>query len=218
MNHEAGSENCLRAAITAIVFLLAAAVPATSQEVRVGVRAGAGFSTIRFQDPSAREQMALKPGFHLGVSAARGLTRYLEAEASLLYSQGGAGGKGGQPWDVAMDFLELPVVLRARHPAWISPHLTAGLSPRLKLRCKLVDVAVVGETTCDDPVVGTAWKGMELSAIGGGGASLEVGPGRLTVEGTLVWGLTDLKKDSLPPGWAKSADLRLSAIYSVLWR
>jgi hypothetical protein len=218
MNQGTGCTGCRQAVTMAVIILLTATAPVASQEVRVGLRAGADFSTIRFQDPNAREQMALKPGFHLGVSAAKGLTPYLEAEASLLFSQGGSGGKGGQPWDVAMDFLELPLILRARLPARISPHLTAGFSPRLKLRCKLVDVAVVGETTCDDPVVGRAWKGMELSAIGGGGASLEVGPGRLIVEGTLVWGLTDLKKDPLPPGWAKSADLRLSATYSLLWR
>jgi hypothetical protein len=218
MNQGTGCTGCRQAVTMAVIILLTATAPVASQEVRVGLRAGADFSTIRFQDPNAREQMALKPGFHLGVSAAKGLTPYLEAEASLLFTQGGSAGKGGQPWDVAMDFLELPLILRARLPARISPHLTAGFSPRLKLRCKLVDVAVVGETTCDDPVVGRAWKGMELNAVGGGGAGMEVGPGRLTVEGTLVWGLTDLKDDPLPPGWARTADLRLSAIYSVPWR
>jgi hypothetical protein len=218
MNRGSGRKRCRQAAVPVIISFLASALPAVAQEVTVGVRAGMNFSTIRFQDPSAGEHMQLKRGFHLGVSAARRLTGHLEAEAALLYSQGGERGRGGQPWDVAMDYVELPVILRARLPGRISPHVTAGLSPRLQLQCRLVDVAFVGETTCDDPVLGKRWKRLDLAAVGGLGASLTVGPGTLVVEGILGWGLTNLNEDILPPGWAKSADLRLSTVYRLPWR
>ena len=199
----------------AVLSFLVFATAAASQEVTAGVRAGANFSTVRYQNPNANEQTELKPGFHLGASVAVALSRHLDGEASLLFSQGGYGGRGGHPWDVEMDYLEVPLTVRLKLPWSISPHLTAGLTTRFQLRCRLVDVAVVGETTCDDPVVGRGWRETEVLAIGGLGASTGVGPGILLLEAQIGWGLTNINYDPLPPGWVKSADLRISSAFRL---
>ena len=199
-------------AATVLSFLMFATT-AASQELTVGVRAGANLSTVRYLNPNANDQTELKPGFHLGASVAVVLSRHVESEASLLYSQGGYGGRGGHPWDVEKDYLEVPLTVRLKLPWSISPHLTAGLTTRFQLRCRLVDVAVVGETTCDDPVVGRGWRETEVLAVGGLGASTWVGPGILLLEVQIGWGLSNINYDPLPPGWAKSADLRISSAF-----
>jgi hypothetical protein len=183
--------------------------------IAVGLRFGAGVSAVRFQDPNANDQTEVRTGFHLGVGASRDLGRFLEVEGSVLLSQGGFDGRGGHPANLGTDYLEAPIMLRIRLPARISPHLTAGLAPRFLLRCRLSDVGQVGETGCDDPVVGTDWRSFDLAGLGGAGLSIGVGPATALLEGLVQWGVRDIKADPLPPGWAKSADIRLSASLRV---
>jgi hypothetical protein len=181
----------------------------------LGLRFGAGASVVRFQDPNANEQTELTTTFHLGVGAARLLGRFFEVEGSLLLSQGGFNGRGGHPANLESGYLETPLLFRARLPWTVSPHLSAGLVPRFLLRCRLTDVGQVGETGCDDPVVGTDWKVLDLAALAGVGIRFGLGRGTAVLEGLALWGLRDIKADPLPPGWARSADLRLSASFRL---
>jgi hypothetical protein len=181
----------------------------------VGLRFGAGGSVVRFQDPSANDQTEVRTAFHLGIGASRALGRFFEVEGSVLLSQGGFGGRGGHPTDLGTGHLELPIVLRARLPWKISPHLVGGVSPRVLLICRLSDVGQVGETGCKDPVVGTDWRGFDLAWLWGMGMSFGLGPGTGLLEGLIQWGIRDIKAGPLPPGWAKSADLRLSASFRL---
>jgi len=181
-----------------------------AQDLSVGPRGGVQASVIRFQDQNANEQTEMKLGVHLGVSGALLLRKHVETEVSILVAQGGFGGRGGHPATLNTLHVELPVVIRIRMPWRISPHLTGGLSPRFRVGCSLSEVGIVGETTCDDPVVGHAWKKAEVAGIAGLGFGFAVGRGFLLAEGTLHWGLSDLSQGPLPPGWAKTADLRFS--------
>jgi hypothetical protein len=47
------------------------------------------------------------------------------------------------------------------------------------------------------------------------GVSLGLGPGTALLEGLVQWGFRDIKAAPLPPGWAKSAELRLSASFRL---
>jgi hypothetical protein len=195
--------------------LLAVAGPVCGQSVEIGPRVGLTASTIRFQEPNANGQTKLKTGFHLGVGVAKPLFWHLEMEGSVLFVQGGFRGRGGHPATLGTAHLELPVILRIRGPWRVSPHVTAGLAGRVLLRCDLSEVGIVGTAPCDDPVVGTEWRRFDLSAVGGGGAGWDVGRGTVLVEGLMHWGLADVKRGSLPPGWAKTADLRISILFRV---
>ena len=198
-------------------LLLAAPPPLPAQELLVGIRGGAGSSAVWYQDHNAIDQVDLKAGFHLGAGIARELSSHLEAELVLLYTQGGYRGKGGQPWDLWLDYVEIPLLLRLKLPTSVFPYLTLGVAPRFQVRCRMVDVSVVGQTACDDPVLGKRWKSLDLATLWGVGTGMGVGPGALLLELDLGVGLLDINDDSLPPGWARNVDLRLSATYRLPW-
>jgi hypothetical protein len=208
-----------RSGIASVAILLSMLTivsnPCEGQDFTAGVRVGFAGSTVRFLDQNANEQTEVKPGFHLGAVAAVSLRRSLEFEASLLLAQGGFQGRGGHPATLKTTHIELPLVLRLRLPWRISPHLTGGLATRFQIGCHLSDVGIVGEAGCDDPVVGTEWRRVDLAAVAGLGAGWEMGPGSVVVEGLLHWGISDMKVGPLPPGWAKSADLRFSTVYRL---
>jgi len=181
----------------------------------LALRFGAGASVLRFQDPNANEQTDLRTTFHLGAGVVRALGRFFEVEGSLLLSQGGFDGRGGHPASLETGYLETPALFRARLPWRVSPHLSAGLAPRFLLRCRLTDVGQVGETGCDDPVVGTDWKVFDLAGLAGTGIRFGLGGGTVVLEGLALWGLRNINSDPLPPGWAKTADLRFSGSFRL---
>lgn len=201
------------ATLLAMLFLVS--IPCEGQDLTAGVRFGFAGSTVRFLDQNANDQTELAPGFHLGAAAAVSLRSWVELEASLLVAQGGFRGRGGHPATLKTTHVEFPVVLRLRLPWRISPHLTGGLTTRFQIGCHLSDVGIVGDAGCDDPVVGTDWKRVDWAAVAGLGTGWEMGPGRVLLEGLLHWGISDMKEGPLPPGWAKSADLRLSVVYRL---
>ena len=205
----------LRSAAFPVAFVAMGFGQGAGQEMAVGVRLGFGSSVMRFEDQNVNDQTEMKPAGHLGVSAAASLKRYLEVEASLLVAQGGFGGRGGHPATLNTLHLELPVVLRVRGPWKISPHFTAGLATRFLLGCHYSEVGMVGDAKCDDPVVGKDWKGVEMAAVTGLGLGWGMGKGFFMVEGLFDWGLSNVNPDPLPPGWAKSADLRVSTAFRL---
>ena len=197
-------------AVTAGLLLGAGTQHGHGQTMSVGPRFGLGLSTVRFQDPNANNQTEMKTGFVLGGSAVLPRGKYLEVEGSLLLVQSGFAGRGGHPASLNTTHVEVPLLVRLRGPWRVSPHLTGGVAARLQLGCHLSEVGRVGEAGCDDPVVGRGWRRFDLAMVGGVGSSFPVKGGVFLVEGLVVWGLKDLRKSPLPPGWAKSAALRLS--------
>lgn len=205
-----------RLAMVSVFLLLASqAVPARSQDLAVGLRVGFNGSVIRFQEQNANDQTEIRPGLHAGATASLSLSRFLAVDASLLLSQGGFARRGGRPASLRTFHLELPLAFRLKTPWKVGPHLTMGLAPRLRTGCKLSEVGIVEEAGCDDPVVGHDWKRAEMTGLLGIGVGAKIGQSLLLVDGMLGWGLTDINEDPVPPGWAKSADLRFSVTYLV---
>ncbi len=203
--------------IIAIVVLLDSSLPASgqAQTVSVGPRAGLNAAGVLYRDASSFGNTLPRVGGHFGAAAALAPSRFLEFEAALLYSQGGFQGRGGHPANLRTDDLTLPLAVRLRTASTVSPHLTLGVAGRLQLRCRLTNVAFVGETTCDDPVVGTNWRPVELLGRGGVGVSFPVRGGRFLLDALLAVGLGDVKESTLPPGWARSIAIQISCAYLV---
>lgn len=203
------------AAVVLAVLPLARVHPLEGQGISIGPRIGLTVSTVRFQDPNANDQTEMKVGFLLGAAVAVPVRGNLEAEASVLLVQGGFKGRGGHPANLRTTHVEIPVVLRLRVPWRLTPHITAGMATRVQVGCRLTDVGIVGHTGCADPVVGTEWKRVALAGVAGLGAGWKMGRGTMVVEGLVHWGLSDIKADDLPPGWARSTDLRVSTAFRV---
>jgi len=181
----------------------------------LGVRVGMTLSTVRFEDPNANNQTEIRTGFHMGAGASVALGSHLDLEALLLFSQGGFGGRGGHPASLRTGYLELPLVVSVRAPWQVSPHLSLGIAPRVLVHCALGQVGVVGNAGCDDPVVGAGWGRFDLASLVGMGLSFGMGGGSVVLDGMVGWGLLDVKSDPLPPGWARSADVRVSTAYRL---
>jgi len=184
-----------------------------AQELTIGPRAGFQASSVRFQDPNANEQTQFKKGFHVGAALSRPLKPFLEVEVALLLSQGGFRRRGGGLATLNTTHLELPIVFRLHGPWRFSPHLTAGIATRVRVRCRLSDVGIVGDAGCDDPVVGSDWKRWDLVGVAGMGVGWKMGPGFLLIEGLANMGLSNINNEPLPPGWARNADLRFSTSF-----
>lgn len=190
---------------------LAGASGVEGQTLEWGPRIGANFSGVLYADGGAMNGMEPKLGLHLGVATTLGMGRHVSVEAAAVVSQDGFRGEGSQPGDLHMDYLDVPVVVKLRLPTRVSPHLLAGFSVGYMVRCGLTRVPVVGETTCDDRLVGTNWRSLDLGVLGGVGASVPTGRGTLELDLLGSYGVRDLKEDLLPPGTARRVALRLSA-------
>jgi hypothetical protein len=177
------------------------------------MRAGLNAAGVLYQDASSFGNTLPRVGGHVGAAASLAPSRGLEFEGALLYSQGGFQGRGGYPFSLSTDDLTFPLAFRLRLPFTVSPHLTLGVAGRLQLRCRLTNVAFVEQTTCDDPVVGTNWRPVELLGRGGVGVSFPVRGGRLLLDALLAMGLGDVKESTLPPGWARSFAIQISCAY-----
>lgn len=192
-------------------FWLVSACAVAGQTPAWGPRVGVSLSAVLYADGGAQNGMVPKPGLHLGGAATLAINRHVSVEVAAAVSQDGFRGEGSQPGDLHMDYLDVPVVVKLRLPTRISPHLLGGFTVGYMVRCHLTGVAIVGDTACDDRLVGTNWRSLDVGALGGIGTSIPTGRGKLDLDLFLSVGLRDLKEDLLPPGAAKRIALRLSA-------
>lgn len=183
---------------------------ASGQKPVWGARMGLNLSAVLY-DGGAGNGVVPKTGVHMGVAAALVTRRHWSVEAAAVVSQDGFRGEGSQPGDLNMDFVDVPLVVKLRLPTRVSPHISGGFTVGYMIRCRLTRVALVGNTTCDDRLVGTRWRSLDVGAVGGIGTSLPTRWGRLELDLVLNLGLRDLKDDLLPPGDARRIALRMSA-------
>lgn len=203
-----------RCALVASLCLLSGFVEAAAaQAISVGPRLGVNLSRALYREPNVDNQLGLRTGMHLGVSGALDLSRHFSVEGSLLYGQGGYERLSGIPGNQETDYVELPVLVRVRWPLRVSPHLALGLAPRFEVRCRLTEVATVGETSCGDPMVGNGWRTFDVGAVGGLGAGIVAGGGVLVLEVRLSMGLRDMKSEALPPGSARNIGLQFTSAF-----
>jgi len=168
-------------AATAVVLCLAVARPARAQGGGIGLKAGLSYGSV--------SNVGLLPGdLHSRSGFAAGLG--LESGGPVgfgiegLYAQRGV--TGGAPGDAReLNYVDVPVYLRIAAPVpGISPFAYAGPQASFELQCRAggADCPATGRPT-------TSYSGVI-------GAGLRL-PGGLTVEGRYVYGLTDLKLNTI---------------------
>jgi len=183
---------------------------AAGQTLEWGARLGFNVSAVLYADGGALNGVVPKPGLHLGAATAWEISQHATVEAAVVASQDGFRGEGAHPGDFRMDYVDVPVVGKLRLPTRVSPHLLAGFAVGYMVRCRLTGVAIVGDTTCDDRLVGTRWRSFDFGALGGIGVSLPTRRGRWEFDLFGSLGIRDLKVDLLPPGAARRVAARLS--------
>ena len=154
--------------------------------------------------------MGLKQGWHLGASASRRVANDVSLEVSLLWSQDGYAGDGAHPGNVEMTYLNAPLLARLHLPGRVTPRLTVGLDAAYLVACRITGVHLVDVARCDDPMVGTHWKALDLGGVAGLGWALGSPSGTFVVDALINLGFRDIKADVLPPGAARRAALRFS--------
>jgi hypothetical protein len=99
----------------------------------------------------------------------------------------------------------------------VSVHLTGGVAGKLTVRCRQVGVHGVGHVPCDDPVMGAAWKRLDVAGIMGIGLSVPLGQRSLATDLRLSWGLRDLDGGLFIPGSARSLSVGISVAILSPW-
>ena len=183
----------------------------------VGPRVGVVVSTMEFEDAATDAQTETLLGFQAGLSVGRALGRFFTGEVGLLLSREGFVGGGAHTGDLRRDQLGVPILLSVRIPTRISLHVSAGLSGKYALTCRQTGVPGVGDFSCDDPVMGAAWRRVDLAGLGGMGLEIPVGVRTLSADLLVSWGLRDLAGGGLIPGGARGVAVGISAALFSPW-
>jgi hypothetical protein len=183
----------------------------------LGPRLGVAASVMRFEDPASESQTEALVGFQAGVALVGELGRFLSVEAGLHLARDGFGEGGAHTGSLHRDHVALPLLLRFRTPTRVSVHLTGGVAGKLTVRCRQVDVPGVGHVPCDDPVMGAAWKRLDVAGIMGAGLSVPWGHRSLATDLRVSWGLRDLDGGLFIPGSARSLSVGISVAILSPW-
>lgn len=166
-----------------IATVLGAATVASAQG---GVALKGGFSYGNVSNRGVLPgNLKERTGFAAGVSFGTG-RNMLGFGLEALYAQRGVA-NSGTPDERKLDYIDVPVFVRALFPTpGIAPFAYAGPQVSFELRCR------AGGTECPD----TDRPSTSYAAVIGGGARLGAASA-LTVEGRYVYGLTDLKLNTV---------------------
>jgi len=173
-----------------LIFLVATSfftMSMFSQELDLGVKAGANFATDVTDSSS-------KTGFHAGVFVGLKMSDKIGIQADLLYSQQGAKIDGGE---FDLTYVNVPVVLKY--------YLVQGLNIQVGLQFGFVVDDNIKEVFSGI----TEAESSDVSGIVGLGYDLPMG---LRLDGRYNFGLTDVVKDEK----GKNSVISLAIGYSFL--
>jgi len=208
-----------RAAALLLVLVAVGSGRARGQGVlTLAPRVGLVVSTMLFEDPATDAQTETLVGAQVGVSVGRDLGRFFVGEVGLQLSREGFGGGGAHTGHLRRYQVALPLLFSARMPTRISMHLTAGVTGKLALACKLTEVAAVGELSCDDPVMGAPWKRLDVAGVAGLGVEIPVGRRTLSADARISRGLRDLNGGGFIPGDVHAVSIGVSVALFFPWR
>ncbi len=180
-------------------------------------RVGVVVSTMEFADPATDAQTEMLVGAQAGIAVGRDLGAFFTGEVALQLSREGLGGGGAHTGDLRRDELAVPILFSVRAPTRISPHLTAGVTGKLALRCRIAGVAVVGDLSCDDSLMGARWKRLDVAGVAGVGVALPVGRRILSVDARISGGLRNQNGGGLIPGSVRSVAIGFSVALLSPW-
>jgi hypothetical protein len=209
----------MRAAVLLLVLLAASSGAARGQgALTVAPRVGFVVSTMLFEDPATDAQTETFVGAQVGVSAGLDLGRFFTGEIGLQLSREGFGGGGAHTGALRRDQLAAPLLLSARMPTRISLRLTAGVTGKVALDCRLTGVAEVGELPCDDAVMGAVWKRLDVEGVAGVGVAIPLKDRILSADARISRGLRDLNGGGFIPGSVHALSIGVTVAVFSPWR
>jgi Outer membrane protein beta-barrel domain len=166
---------------------LCTAGTAMAQPAVFGVKAGINLATVTFDPEPDEDVLDRRTGFVGGLFVVVPASDRLGFQGEVLFSQKGASEDGGAG-DLALDYLEVPLLLRVgtASPLETSFHAFAGPSIGLRLRARVTAETFDGETEDED--IADDVKGFDFGVVAGAGVNF----GRFTLDGRYTWGLNNL--------------------------
>jgi hypothetical protein len=174
-----------------VAFLLSS--PLTGQTT-LGFKGGLSLSTIGGSDAGSFDA-EYRSGFGLGAFMAFALSDRLSVQPEISYLQKGLkSSESGVDFTFALDYLEIPVLLRVDIPVegTIAPYFVVGPALSFKAGCEISGSDSGTEVTFDCDEAEMEVKALDFGGIVGVGLSVEAGPGDFLVQGRYNFGFTTL--------------------------
>lgn len=164
--------------------LLGTATSAAAQPAVFGIKGGANRATVSFDPEPPADVLDQRTGFVGGLFVVVPVAGLIGFQGEALFSQKGTSEDGGAG-DLALDYLEVPLLLRVGRVSLGRPafHAFGGPSLGLKLRARATSETFDGETEEED--IAEDVEGFDFGMVAGAGVDI----GRFTVDGRYTWGL-----------------------------
>lgn len=177
---------------TVLAFLLLFPISLYGQ-VNLGFKGGMSLATIGGAD--AGDDTGYKTGFGVGAFLEFPVNDVVSIQPELLYMQRGAEEtEGGATYTIAVDYVEIPVLLRLNVPVEgsVAPYFLVGPSISFKSGCELryEEDGVEVRLECEEAEVEI--KSIDFAGVVGAGLSFEAGPGNVTVGARYNYGFIRL--------------------------
>jgi hypothetical protein len=174
------------------VFVTSGATAFAQDTVAVGVKGGAAFAALRFEnDTEGRTQTSdTRPGFIGGLFVVWPADRTFALQTEALFNQKGAKFEGPNfSARTTINYIDAPVLLRVSSPksSGVSFHTFAGPSFGFWVSGETKST-VQGQVGVDE--IDNDFKRFDLGLVVGGGVEF----GRLIVDGRYTWGMLDVDK------------------------
>ncbi len=170
---------CIRTCLAAVAALALATLPVSAQK-ELGIHAGASIATFGGADAGSPNS---RTGVNVGASLTLPVARLLGIQVGAGFVQKGATqSSGGVDVTLAVDYVEVPVLLRVGIPSSraVSAHVLVGPAVAFQTSCKANGSAPGMSVSVDCSQIGADLQKTDVGAMGGVGLDLAK-PGRLTV-------------------------------------
>lgn len=195
---------------TAVLLLVPSAL---GQSVGLGLLAGLNSSSVSTDDPefaNIDRRSGLIGGAFLSIS----VLDYLSIRPEVLYSQKGVTtNEDGFPFELNVDYIEVPILVKVTAPSSIGPvrpHFLAGPTLSFVSSCYAYDGEDEEEWDCDE--IDILVESNDTGLLFGAGVDASVGPVTASLGGRYTIGLQTVDADPDPIDvknrvWAVTASL-----------
>lgn len=176
---------------TVLAFLLLFPISLYGQ-VNLGFKGGMSLATMGGADVG---DTGYKAGLGVGAFLEFQVSDVVSIQPELFYMQRGAEDtEGGATYTMAVDYVEIPVLLRLNVPVEgsVAPYFLVGPSIGFKSGCELRYEEDGVEVRVDCEEAEAEIKSIDFGGVVGAGLSFEAGPGNVTVGARYNYGFISL--------------------------
>jgi hypothetical protein len=165
---------------------------------------------VSFENPTADALAKATPGLHLGAIVVARIGGTTSIRSGLAYTQKGFDSDDEQ---VKLSYLEIPLFLQIDFAVALAPRLFAGPVASFEVGCESRRVPGVGSVQCDDVLAGLQRATVDFGLALGAGVGFVAGPGSVVVDLWANSGLTNINRETTPPGAARNRALYMTVGY-----